>query len=138
MPGCVKLVMLSCRVPTFLLYVGAVPHDSVSDHYSFFSSQFLTKLQPKETLLDPFLNVETVVLNLVSTLLRALLFVTKNSISLSKNAPRNGFCIDCGMVLLFFWLWLHYGTLQTCCFLPSSCIVSCYFEKREGRKEWDD
>lgn len=50
MDGCVVIIMLSCRIPTVLWYVGAIPHSSLSDNNSFLSSQFLTQLQPKETL----------------------------------------------------------------------------------------
>lgn len=146
MHECVKIVTLSCRIPTLLLYVGAIRHNSLSDHNSFSSDQFLTQLQPQKTVLEPFFNVETVILlNLFSALLCAFLFVIKNSIYLWKNAPGKGFCIDCRTVLLYFGLWLHYGchlkgigTLQNCWFSSLLVHSQLLFEKREERKEWGD
>lgn len=81
--------------------------------------QTITLLKPtfniaadqRHSLLDPLFSMWKLIgLNLFSAPLCVLLFVTKNSIYLSKIAPGNGFCIDCRMDLLFYWamaaLWL--------------------------------
>lgn len=85
-------------------------------------------------------------LNLFSAPLCVLLFVTKNSIYLSKIAPGNGFCIDCRMDLLFYramaalWLssWMYWDTstlLFSLFFLHSQLL---FWKERKKKRMTED
>lgn len=91
--------------------------------------------------------METViVLNPFSALLCALLFVTKNSIYLSKNAPGNEWCF--ALTVEWSCYFLGYGCIIAAILKVLGhfrfavffllCAVSYYFEKKGERKEWDD
>lgn len=147
MHGCVKIVTLSCRIPTLLLYMGAIPHNSALDHNSFFSSQFLIQLQPKKTLFWIHFSAWKLLLFKTYFLLFCVLCCLLLRIQSLCQKMHLGivFALTVEWFRYFFGLWLHYSchhkgteTFQTCCFLPSLCRVSCYFEKRGWGKEWHD